>query len=486
MATYRPSFIDVSGLTQGISQGLEMAAQVKRQEDAMAEARVNEYLKTYRPEKLRDNDIGVFTGAYNDYKQAALQYSKMNRSNAKPEQLASAKASMDKALGNLNSIYTNSAMAANKQAEYADYFRNARLKGYEVPQEVTGYINALSSTPVSELDVQKIPSAYSIDLVPKEIDYDGISKTLNMIGANLKDISTERAKVPYGQDVNGKPLFADAVTKYSGRDPNTTVDGLFRIAKSNPRVRNSSIEELNLLRQGVEAGNQGAVSRLAEIQQYFPNVRSINDVNEYMVFGLPFYRRQSQGTVMDYKSAEQQYSQAKDVETLKIARQKANEAGAKNQPMVSHPSVIINKIMEDNPSPNTGKGVDVSRDMGAFSIKTILGSTPIENLKYFSGDPKQGIQPYFRFTVGNQPMVKSPEALNSLIIQSTPDITFKGGVDVYKNIPSTQKEAKPKPISKSSSFIVNGKSYTKDALNKLGYSDQQIQQAINLGSIKIK
>lgn len=441
MATYRPSFVDVSGLTQGISQGLEAAAQIKRQEDAMAEARVDDYLKTYRPDKLRDNDIGVFTGAYNDYKQAALQYSRMNRSNAKPEQLALAKANMDKSLGNLNSIYTNSAMAANKQAEYADYFKNARLKGYEVPEEVTGYINSLSSMPISQIDVQKIPSAYSIDLVPKEIDYDGVSKTLNMMGANLKDISTEVVKVPYGTDVSGNQLYANKITKYSGRDANTTVDGISRLAKSNSKIRNASIEELSLLRQGVESGNQGAVNRLAEIQQYFPEVKSVNDVNEYMVFGLPFYRKQSQGTIIDSKEAEQAYAREKDVQTLSIARQKAEESAInKNKVLSSHPSVIINKIMGSNTKPATY--YDASRDMGGFSIKTILGATPIDKALYYPGEPAKGIQPYFKIYVAGEEMIKSPEALSSMIVQASPDITFKGGVDVYKNIPNLE-TAKP-------------------------------------------
>lgn len=446
MATYRPSFVDISGLTRGINQGLEMAAQVKRQEDALAESRVDEYLKSYRPDKLRDNDIGVFTEAYNNYKQAALQYSKMNRSNAKPEQLSLAKANMDKSLGGLNSIYTNSAIAANKQAEYADYFKTARLKGYEVPEEVSGYINALSSTPVSQLDVQKIPSAYSIDLIPKELDIDGISKTLNLVGANLKDIQTERTAVPFSKDVNGKLLYADAVTKYSGREPNTTVDALYRISKSNPKLRNSAIEELKLLKEGVAKGNQFAVSKLAEIQNYFPTVKSVDDINEYMAIGLPFYRKQSQGTTIDKSSADQAYRLAKDVEEISIQKSKISEAGKPKPGMSSHPSAIINKIMETNVTPATS--ADVSRDMGAFSIKTFEGAMPLSNVKYFPGNPSQGIQPYFRLNVAGDEMVKSPEALNSLIVQSAPDITFKGGVDVYKNIPGVKKETKPKSAGK--------------------------------------
>ena len=148
MATYRPSFVDVSGLTAGINRGLELAAMEKRRQDALAEQSVNEYLKNYRPDKLRDNDIASFTGAFNDYKQAALMYSKMNRGGAKPEKLSQAKSMMDKSLNNLNSIYTNSSSAANKMAEYADYIKRARLSGLAIPKEINDNYNLLLSTPI--------------------------------------------------------------------------------------------------------------------------------------------------------------------------------------------------------------------------------------------------------------------------------------------------------------------------------------------------
>jgi hypothetical protein len=104
MATYRPSFVDVSGLTQGITRGLEMAAQRKRQEDALSEARVDDFMKMYQPGKLREIDIPDFTKAYNDYKQSALTYSRLNRGGGKPEDLSIAKANMDKALTGLNNV----------------------------------------------------------------------------------------------------------------------------------------------------------------------------------------------------------------------------------------------------------------------------------------------------------------------------------------------------------------------------------------------
>ena len=79
MATYRPSFVDVSGLTQGIAQGLQIAAQRKRQEDAFAEARVDDFMKIYQPGKLMQNHIPEFTNAYNNYKQSDAYFRNNNK-----------------------------------------------------------------------------------------------------------------------------------------------------------------------------------------------------------------------------------------------------------------------------------------------------------------------------------------------------------------------------------------------------------------------
>jgi len=48
---------------------------------------------------------------------------------------------------------------------------------------------------------------------------------------------------------------------------------------------------------------------------------------------------------------------------------------------------------------------------------------------------------------------------------------------------STQPAAKPK---KESVYLINGKQYSKADLNKLGYNDDQINQALSLGNIKQK
>jgi hypothetical protein len=224
MATYRPSFVDVSGLTEGISRGLEMAAMEKKRQDSLAEQSVDEYLKNYRPDKLRDNDIGVFTGAFNDYKQAALRYSRMNRGGAKPQEIAFAKAIMDKSLNNLNSLYTNSASSANKLAEYADYIKKARMSGLDIPQEVTANYNMLLSNSIDKLDSNKIPSVYDFELIKKEPDYKRIETILNSTGA-APITETRESKYEIGK-LNNQSINGIMRTTYSSRPVQPTIKGI--------------------------------------------------------------------------------------------------------------------------------------------------------------------------------------------------------------------------------------------------------------------
>lgn len=464
MATYRPSFVDVSGLTAGISRGLEIAAQQKRQEDQLAEARVDDFLKTYQPGKLRQMDIPDFTGAYNNYKQAALTYSKINRGGGKAEDLAASKAMMDRAQSELNSIYQKSATAANKHAEYVDYFKNARMKGYEVPNEVSQYINGLSSSRISDLDVEKIPSAYSFDLVPKEIDYDAISKTLDMSGARLKDIDTIREKVAVGKDVKGNILYADSVTKLAGRDPLGTVEMLGKISKSNPKVFNTAKQDYTDLMQGVQNGNPQAIQKMDEIRQYFPGIKSPTDVLPEMVFGLPFYRKQSQGTTIDKYGAEQQYKLAKDITDIELKRA---EIAKKDIPKVGsdyHPSTVINSITKgiDIPvgkvDPKTGRAqlgyADVSNNFSGFKLETTdaLGgnvSQFIQKAYYVKG--AGNVEPFFRVELSNgEKMDLNPKALNSRIVSAMGDLNYRTGSEPISNVAPGKYSpvTKPKPAGK--------------------------------------
>ena len=454
MATYRPSFVDVSGLTAGINRGLELVAARNRQDEQLAEARINDFLKVYQPGKLRQQDLGDFTKAYNDYKQSALMFSKLNRGGAKAEDLTSAKAQLDRSLGNLNSVYSNSSNSANKMKEYADYISIARQKGYDIPTEVTQYYNALSSTPISQLNIEQIPSANTFELVPKEIDWEGISSTLDRAGARIKEIDTVREKVPYGKDVKGNVIYADQVTKMAGRNPVSTVEMLTRLGQANPKIANTSKEDLNLLKQGLAQGSQASIDRFNEIKEYFQGVKTENDLIPEMVFGLPFYRKQSQGTTLDKTAAELQYRLIKDIENLDIQRQKG--AGKEEKPGEQYPpSTIINQVI-DTAQPTIKdikqKGkvgiefIDVSNLFAGFEMKGAEGyAVPVQKTLFVPG--YTDVDPYFRVTLrdGSEEVLQ-PQAFNARIVSATPGITFKTGSE-----PIRQKSAKKATNTKKTS-----------------------------------
>jgi hypothetical protein len=458
MATYRPSFVDVSGLSRGISRGLEIAAQRKQQLDIIAEQTTNDFLKSYQPGKLRQMDIPDFTKAYNQYKQTALMYSRMNRGGAPAEQLAASKAQLDNALSGLNEIYAKSTQAAGLQKEYAEYIKTARLKGYDVPTEINEIATSLNSSPISGVDTGKIPSAYSFPLVPAEIDFDGISKTLDLSDARTKDIETVREKVPVRRDINGNILYGEQVTKMVGRDPMTTVDMLSKLGRSNAKLANSAKEDYNILAQGIQNNAPESIRRFNEIKQYFPSITSMKDVTPEMVFGLTFYRKKPQASTIDTDAANYEYQRTKDIAGISAQREKqaAKEAKA-GEVSDFHPSVIIKDVMEKVPAVVVGKGkdakfsgVDVSRQFAGFDMKGMNNMmSPIKNVKYIAGGEGTEIEPYFDVTLQDESNFKlQPNALNTRIVGAMPDITFKGGAvsipKVSKAIPKakTQSEAK--------------------------------------------
>lgn len=380
MAKYIPSYVDTSGLSQGISRGLEIAAANREKQDQLAEARVNEFMKTYRPDKLRDNDIPDFTNDFNSYKEAALLYSRFNRGGAKPEQLAAAKVNMDKALGNLNSTYANSATASNKLAEYANYINTAKQKGYQIPDEVTTNYNALATTGIKNIDVSKIPSAFTFDLVPKEIDYEGINKLLDSTDAKLKDITTERTSVPYGQDVNGKTIYTYAETKYAGRDPEATVNMIKKIGNSKGDIANAAKKSYEDFLNGLNQNSSSSIAQLDEIRKSFPYVSSVKDITPEMVFALPMYMKRSQGTIINKEYGEQQYRTAKDIKGLSIAQLKAMRTGMGNTPQGDFVDVYgsIDKLVSAGNTKTPLKGLDLKTQQ--FLVKSVSGVLPTYNI----------------------------------------------------------------------------------------------------------
>jgi hypothetical protein len=441
MATYRPSFVDVSGLTAGISRGLEMAAQRKRQEDALAEQRVDEFLKTYRPDKLRDSDIGEFTNAYNNYKQAALQYSRMNRSGAKSDQLALANKAMNDALAGLNSVYGNSVKAANKMAEYADAIKIGRAKGLSIPQDMLTISGALASQPISKLNIDNIPSAYAFKLLSEDVDYQKLYKDMDTLGAK----ATQQVQFLEGTQpaytFMGQPIKTREKITTETRNPATIVKALPALL-ADPTHNGLKIQMDDQFQRFVNGDNAFKQQVVDGLKPYFGNI-NVNQVTPEMLIAT---RLASSGVVKREDDPTYAKTQIDEIKTRIGMREKAMDRSLRVQLKGDtgniydfHPSARIRAVVEQVPSamkynPQTKKNelqpINVSNEFKGYEMKDVGGyNLPIEDVKYIGGG--KGIEPYFEVKLKGTDEVEilQPEAFNRRIVSAMGDINFvKGAV----------------------------------------------------------
>jgi len=322
--------IDLSGALGTIATGMERAALMKKQQDQLAESKVDDFLKMYQPGKLRTNDLPDFINAYNQFKQSALNYSRLNRSGKDASLISAADVQRQKALGELNQVYAKSSTLADKQAEYAEYLKAARTKGYEVPSEVSGIINTLTSSKLSDLDLK------------------------------------------------------------------STVDFLSIMSRTNPKINNQAKEDYSLFRTSFEQNSPAAQERLNEIKEYFPTVKTIDDVTPEMNYGLMFYRKQPQAPIINDRAAKQEYDLAVDKARIAQGQQRLNiQLGDKKDDKEDEMITEVDTLLS---SPQQPTGAPVSR-LSLMSQQKLVGiaekslnNTKVnsENL-YMRKDPSTGV-----------------------------------------------------------------------------------------------
>ena len=391
MATYKPSFVDISGLTQGVTRGLEIAAERKRQEDASAESKVNDFLKLYQPGKLREQDIPDFTSAYNSYKQSALNFSKLNRGGGKPEELAIAKTNMDKALGQLNSIYSNSAMAADRMAEYAEAIKYARNKGLSIPSEMSSIYDNLGRTSVSSLDVTKIPSAANFNLMSEDIQNSGYT-------------------------FMNTPLKARTIVTTETRNPVAMAKALRNITAdpTHNGVKLQMNRQFNVLKNSDSETKNQVVQSLKPIF----GINSIEDITPEMLFAYNLSTPSIVKQEDDPKFIENQIAEIKlKTQLSENAKNRAVslQKGGSTKMDVDVPSLPYNAIQKIKEEAGTGVPVDASRIMQSYVLPGQFGAKEtITNAVYNPQTDNFDIT-----TFNGKKLTLSPEALEAQIVETS-------------------------------------------------------------------
>lgn len=474
MAQYTPSFVNLSGATEALVNAYDRAAQMKYQQDQVVQAQIDDFQKNYNPNKLRDQDLPAFTNAFKQYKEAALRYSRLNRGGGKPEEVAVANTLKDKALNEMNDLYRKSTVAAGHQAEYADYIRNARLRGYSIPQSVNDVYMGLNNSSIKDINTDNIPSAWSNPLVAQEVDYDKLSKFIDAnIGKQQSKSITYKPGTYLGKTAGGKDLYGKIPVATISRDANKTSNALQLYASAHPEVDNAAKESYEQLALGLQNGDESSIQRFNTIKTTLglAPTATIKDINKYQVLGSNFYLPTTVEGQESFKEAEFEADREKEAFDRQYKMSSLAAKGGKGESTFEHPSATINKITDSYDSysiptqgnieswtPKTGDK-DVTREFSSYVLPNAAGGkTGFKNVLYNKGG--RGVDPFITYTTYDEPSspkYSSLEQFNQLLVKTAPDVTFKGSQKIKKPVATTTK-AEPE-VSQTVTYIANGKRY---------------------------
>lgn len=333
MAQYKPSFVDITGMSTGIAQGLAQAAQIKQQTESLVDSQLENFRKNFDPKKLRAQDLPDFTNAFETYKQSALKYSRLNRGGAKPAEIAVANEIKDRALNNMNELYSKSSMANQFLAERDKYRATMTQRGFQVPEEVNEQILQLSTSPAKDIDFKALKSPYDIDVNPNARDLSEVAKQFKGLNRSIEEDVDEDEEF----DVNGQKVKVTVKGKYKKAN---SIDAI-NIAESmmlNSRIRNSTMTEYNDIMQGFNLPDDVTDPQLLIIKKKSDEVirdivensgldiQSVEDITPaiYLANKYGAFRSQRVGRILDdvalknaWKNAGMKMQYSKFAETIK-------------------------------------------------------------------------------------------------------------------------------------------------------------------------
>jgi hypothetical protein len=242
MARYTPSFVDLSGATQAIGNSLVQAAQTRFQQEQLIQSQLDNFEKNFDRDKLRAQDLGVFTSAFQNYKEAALRYSRLNRGGAKPEEIAAANAIKDRTLNEIKDIYSKSASANQLLKERNDYRKLMIQRGYTATDDVNNEIMQLSTVPVTQLDLKAFTSPYDKPIYANDRDFQYLYGSLKLAKPNPVDVEdksrTKKIKIEgYGE------IEVPYMVTVSGSNTGDVLALTETALKARPALGNTAVKE---------------------------------------------------------------------------------------------------------------------------------------------------------------------------------------------------------------------------------------------------
>ena len=273
MARYTPSFVDLSGASEAIGNALQQAAALRQRREMIAQEQLKDFEKNYDTKKIRARDIPDFLMAFERYKKIALEYSKLNNSNANSAKLAAAEEAKFRSMREMNDIYTNSATANDLLNQRNQYIKQLGQAKYSVPDEVADEIDILSTTPASQLDFKSFKNPYQIDLNPNVNDYNYAQKGFS--GLQKGFTFDEVDSVDY--EIGDKKVKVKKLLKTQGANPEEAINTARTIFQGNSKLKDEYNKQYENIKTGLsippnsgdpqlEYQRQASIQKLQNIQ----------------------------------------------------------------------------------------------------------------------------------------------------------------------------------------------------------------------------
>lgn len=233
--------LDFSGLGQGIARGLEQAAANRRAQENIVRKEIDDFKSTYDTGKMMAKDIPLFATAFEEYRQKAIEFNKLNRGGANTEKISSKKAELDAVRGKLNKVYEDSAKGAsvlNDMVKYADKMTSA---GYALPDDMNQTMMILKTKPSNQIDWDNIKAPTAYTFKANEKDFTTLDSALKGIKENKGS-----AAVPgkaFSVDLGGKMIDIPETEQFTIKDQYAVLGRVTDALTADALLKNAAVDQ---------------------------------------------------------------------------------------------------------------------------------------------------------------------------------------------------------------------------------------------------
>lgn len=199
--------LDFSGLGQGIARGLEQAAANRKMQENIVRKEIDDFKSTYDTGKMMAKDIPLFATAFEEYRQKAIEFNKLNRGGANTEKISSKKAELDAVRGKLNKVYEDSAKGASVLGDMVKYADKMTSAGYALPDDMNQTIMTLKTKPSSQIDWDNIKAPTAYTFKANERDFTTLDAALKDIKQNKGTTTVQGRGFTVDLGEKGKPGY---------------------------------------------------------------------------------------------------------------------------------------------------------------------------------------------------------------------------------------------------------------------------------------